>query len=415
MGQTETDKDDGEAWLPDISDEVYGLTDDVILKVQEALENDDGAELKSLIEDLHEADLADLLESLSRDEREKLVRLSDDELIAEALPYLDNWVTDEIIETLEPKALAKSLAEFDSDDTVEVLEDLDEEVRDRILAALPMGYRALVEESLTFPEESAGRLMQREMAVVPETWTVGETIDYMRAGKDLPDDFYDLFIVDPKHHPAGRVPLSRVMRTKRPVHLTEIMETDLRAVPATMDQEEVAYIFRQYGLVSAPVVDEDGRLLGVITVDDVVHIIDEEAEEDLMKLGGVTETDIFSDVRGTAKARVSWLAVNLMTAVAASLVIGVFEGTIQQVVALAVLMPIVASMGGNAGTQTLTVAVRAIAMKDLTVANAKRFIGKEVIVGIINGLLFALLTGSIAWFWFDSPAIGLVLAAAMVI
>lgn len=415
MGRTETDKDDGDAWLPDISDELYGLSDDDILKVQDALEKDDGAGLKAILEDLHEADLADLLEGLSRDERETLVQLSDDKLIAEALPYLDSWVMDEIIEILEPKALATSLAEFDSDDAVEVLEDLDEDVRDRILAALPVGYRTLMEESLTFPEQSAGRMMQRELVVVPESWTVGETIDYMRAGKDLPDDFYDLFIVDPKHHPIGRVPLSRVMRTKRPVRLNEMMETDLRALPVTMDQEEVAHIFRQYGLVSAPVVDEDGRLVGVITVDDVVHIIDEEAEEDLMKLGGVTETDIFSDVRGTAKARVSWLAVNLVTAFVASIVIGMFEGTIQQFVALAVLMPIVASMGGNAGTQTLTVAVRAIAMKDLTVANAKRFIGKEVIVGIVNGVLFAVLTGGIAWVWFDSVGIGLVLAAAMVI
>jgi magnesium transporter len=415
MGESETEKDDSEAWLPEVTGEAYGLTTDVILAVQDALENDDPEGLKALLEDLHEADLADLLESLSRDERKKLVSVSDDRLIAGALPYLDNWVTEDIIESLEPKLLAKSLAEFDSDDAVEVLEDLDEEVRDRILADLPTGYRALVEESLTYPEESAGRLMQREMVVVPEAWTVGETIDYMRADTDLPDDFYDLFIVDPRHHPVGRVPLSRVLRTKRPVRLDEIMESELMAVPVAMDQEEVAYVFRQYGLVSAPVVDADGRLVGVITVDDVVHIIDEEAGEDLMKLGGVTETDIFSDVKATAVARVPWLCVNLLTAVVASMVIGVFEGTIEQVVALAVLMPIVASMGGNAGTQTLTVAVRALAMKDLTVANAKRFIGKDAIVGMINGALFAVLTGAIAWFWFDSPAIGLVLAAAMVI
>jgi magnesium transporter len=244
---------------------------------------------------------------------------------------------------------------------------------------------------------------------------VGETIDYMRAAKDLPDDFYDLYIVDPKHQPIGYVPLSRAMRARRPVKLTEIMNEDMKTVPITMDQEEVAYLFRQYGLVSAPVVDDAGRLVGVVTVDDVVHIIDEEAEEDLLKLAGVQETDLYSAVLDTTKARFTWLLINLFTAVAASVVIGFFEGTLQQIVALAVLMPIVASMGGNAGTQTLTVAVRAIAMRDLSAGNALRFVGKELLVGLANGVMFAAVAGAVAWFWFDQPMIGVIIAAAMLI
>ena len=331
------------------------------------------------------------------------------------LTYLDVSVRDEIIEALEPQHIALSLSDLDSDDAVDIIEDLDEEAQQRVLAALPRAERLALEESLSFPEDSAGRIMQRELLAVPSSWTVGETIDYMRAAKDLPDDFYDLYIVDPKHHPIGYIPLSRALRTRRPVRLTEIMETDMKVIPLTMDQEEVAYLFHQYGLVSAPVVDDAGRLVGVITVDDVVHIISEEAEEDIMKLAGVQETDLYSAFMDTTKARFPWLVVNLMTAILASVVIGLFEGTIGQIVALAVLMPIVASMGGNAGTQTLAVAVRAIAMKDLTEATARRFVGKELLVGVANGLLFAVLTGLVAWLWFESPGIGAIIAAAMVV
>jgi magnesium transporter len=407
--------EDQEAWLPEVSEDGYGLSVDLVFAVQDALERDDSETVRVLVEDVHSADLADLLESLGREERLAFVRIMGNRLDTEALSYLDESVLADVIVELEPKKLAKSLSELASDDAVEVLEELDEEVRHRIISALPQAYRTLIEESLTFPEDSAGRLMQREVVVVPASWTVGETIDYMRAAEQLPDDFYDLYIVDPMHRPLGWTPLSRVLRTRRPVKLTEIMEEDMKTIPVDMDQEEVAYVFRQYGLFSAPVLDDAGRIVGVITVDDVVHIIDEEAEEDLMKLGGVSEIDIFSDFKNTTRARGSWLLVNLFTAVVASMVIGLFEATIQQVVALAVLMPIVASMGGNAGTQTLTVAVRAIAMKDLTAANAKRFVGKEVLVGLFNGLVFAVLTGAVAWLWFGAPAIGAIIAAAMVI
>jgi len=407
--------DDNEPWLTEVGDDNYGLSVDQIYAVEEALDAGDDATVRHVVSDLHEADIADLFEGLDREDRQKLVSLLGDDFDPEVLPFLDSSVFEEIVEVMEPQDLARSLTELASDDAIEVLEEFDEDQQSEILAALEPQDRLLLEESLTFPEDSAGRIMQREIVVVPETWNVGETIDYMRAAKDLPDDFYTLYVVDPKHHPIGGLPLSRVMRTRRPVPLTEIMDTDLKTIPVTMDQEEVAYLFRQYYLVSAPVVDDSGRLLGVITVDDVVDIIDEEAEEDLMKLGGVREADFYSDLKDTVKARSSWLFVNLLTAILASAVISFFEGTIEKLVALAVLLPIVASMGGNAGTQTLTVAVRAIAMKNLSEATAARFIGKEIAVGLLNGIVFAVIAGGLTWFWAGDPWLGGIIGAAMIV
>ncbi len=415
MSHTPPERDDADAWLPEVQPESYGISSDLVRTVADLLEQGKAEEARERAAELHEADLADLLESLDREERPQLLKALGDDFDLEVLTYLDDSVRDEIVEELEPRQIASSLADLDSDDAVDIIEDLDEEAQQRVLAALPKADRLVLEESLSFPEDSAGRIMQRELLAVPSSWTVGETIDYMRASKDLPDDFYDLYIVDPKHQPIGFVPLSRAMRTRRPVKLTDIMSDDMKTVPVNMDQEEVAYLFRQYGLVSAPVVDDAGRLVGVVTVDDVVHIIDEEAEEDLLKLAGVQETDLYSAVLDTTKSRFTWLMINLFTAVAASIVIGLFEGTLQQIVALAVLMPIVASMGGNAGTQTLTVAVRAIAMRDLSAGNALRFVGKEMLVGVVNGILFAIVSGLVAWYWFDTPMIGVIIGAAMVI
>jgi len=280
--------------------------------------------------------------------------------------------------------------------------------------------RTLIEEGLSYGEYTAGRLMQREFMAVPQFWNVGETIDFMRNSAEqdewaLPEVFYDIVVVDPRHMPVGTIPLSTLLQSKRPVPVSDIMHEEMKLVPVTMDQEEVAFLFRQRDLVSAPVVNSEGRLVGMITIDDVVDVIDEEAEDDIMRMGGLKEDDLYSATLDTTRARFSWLFVNLLTAILASAVIGFFQGTIEQVVALAVLMPIVASMGGNAGTQTLTVAVRALATKELTATNAMRQVGKVVLVWAIKGVLFAILIGGVAWGWFDSPELGLVIGLAMVV
>ncbi|WP_119677668.1 magnesium transporter [Indioceanicola profundi] len=383
------------------------------------LEQGEEQRLRALLAGMHAGDIAHVLEQADGEDRERLVELMRPDFDAEVLAYLPGELRDEIIETLHPKELAAAVAELDTDDAVDVIQDLDEEARRQILENLPPEARALVEEGLTFPEYSAGRLMSREFVSVPQFWTVGRLLDYLRAAagtddSELPEQFYDIFIIDPMYRVAGAVPLSRVMRAKRSVKLKDILTEDIHRIPATMDQEEVARLFRRYALVSAPVVDKSGRLIGVITVDDVVDVIEEEAEADLLALGGVGEDDLYRAVLDTTKSRFSWLGVNVVTAFIAATVIGLFEATIEQVVALAVLMPIVASMGGNAGTQTLTVAVRALATRELTSSNAKRVIGKELLVGFLNGVLFASIVGIIATLWFRQPLIGAVIAGAMV-
>ncbi len=394
-----------------------GLQEDLVRDIEAALDDADLKTVESLLATLHSADLADLLERLHPDDRDTVVGIIRPQLQsdAEVLAYLNDDVREQVLERLEPEEIAGALTELDSDDALDLIEDLDEETRARILASLPTAERRLVEEGLTFPERSAGRLMQREFVAVPMFWTVGKTIDYLRVAEDLPDDFYALFAVDPMHRPIGTAVLSRVLRSKRSVKVDTLVSAEIHPVPAAMDQEEVAFQFRQYGLVSAPVVDEAGRLIGVITVDDVVDVIDEEAEEDLLKLAGVSEGDLYRDVIDTSRSRFSWLGVNLVTAVLASAVIAIFESTIEKVVALAVLMPIVASMGGNAGTQSLTIAVRGLAMKELTASNARRVVWKEALVGGVIGLLFAVIAGAIAVLWFGNPMLAVVIGVAMII
>ena len=389
----------------------------LIHQVEDLLDAYKLGKVEKLLSKLHSADLADLLEQLHPDDRNTIIgilrpHLADD---PEVLSYLDEDVRDQILELLEPEEVASAVAEMDSDDALEVIETVDEETRERILENLPASARVLVEEGLTFPEDSAGRLMQREFVAVPMFWTVGKTIDFLRAEEKLPDDFYLIFAVDPMHKPVGAALLSRILRSKRSVKIKDLISEDIRALSAAMDQEEVAFLFRQYSMVSAPVVDDAGRLIGVITIDDVVDVIDEEAEDDLLKLGGLRADDLYRAVLDTSRSRFPWLAVNLITAIVASAVIAMFEGSIDQIVALAVLMPIVASMGGNAGTQTLTVAVRALAMRELSQNNAGRILSKEVLVGCINGLLFALITGTIAGLWFQDWVLGGVIALAMII
>jgi magnesium transporter len=333
----------------------------------------------------------------------------------EVLTYLDEALREQILDILEPGEIARAMAELDSDDALGLVEDLDEEKREAVLDALPARERLLVEEGLTFPEYSAGRLMQREVVAVPMFWTVGKAIDWLREARNLPDDFHIILAVDPAYRPTAILKLSHILRNRRSAKLRELSSEEIRTIPAEMDQEEVALMFRQYGLVSAPVVDGAGRLIGVITVDDVVDVIDEEAEDDMLKLGGVSGDDLYRATIDTTRARFSWLAVNLLTAIVASGVIAIFESTIEQVVALAVLMPIVASMGGNAGTQSLTVAVRAIAVRELTGDNARRVLSKEVLVGLLNGVIFAVIAGPIAAFWFGDVMIGVVIGSAMIL
>lgn len=402
---------------PPEQDSAYGLPADLVREIEEALDAHLLTDVERLVQPLHSADLADLLESLHPEDRMTLAEIIRPQLQAdpEVLTYLNDDVLEQIVEILDPVELATALSELDSDDAIGVLEDMDEDDRQKILAALPSASRRLVEEGLTFPEESAGRLMQREFVAVPKYWTVGKTIDYLRAAETLPDDFYLIFAIDPMMRPVGAVLLSRILRSKRSIKIADLMDDEIRTILATTDQEEVAFLFRQYGLVSAPVVDESGRLLGAVTVDDVVDVIHEEAEEDILKLGGVSEADIFRDVLNTLRSRFSWLGINLVTAILASAVIAVFEGTIEQLVALAVLMPIVASMGGNAGTQTLTVAVRGIAMRELTSSNARRVMWKEIMVGVLNGVAFAVVAGGVAAVWFGDPMLALVIGAAMIV
>jgi len=394
---------------------LYGATDSLVREVKKAIAEGPPETAATLIRPLHAADLADLFEQLSEDERVALVSVAGDEFDPEFFSYLDESVREDVIEELDTERLAEVVQELETDDAVDLIEALDEVDQLELLEAVPPRERAVIEDALRYPEDSAGRLMSRKAATVPSYWTVGQTIDYMRTDADLPSTFYTIYVVGPTYCPVGAVAVSRVLRSDRPVTVSEIMDPEIKLIPATMDQEDVAFLFRQYGLVSAPVVDDSGRLIGNITVDDVVDVIEEEHEEDMLKLGGVSEDDFYEAVIDTTRARFSWLLVNLATAIAASIVIGFFEGAIEKVVALAVLMPIVASMGGNAGTQTLTVAVRALAMKELTPTNALRIVGKEMLVGGVNGLLFALLVGAVAWFWFENPAIGGVIAMAMVI
>ena len=395
---------------------VYDLDADLAGGVVRALAEGRAGRVRDLIQPLHYADVADLLERLSPDERTALLDVIADDFDADVLSELDDTVRDEIIDHMGPDDLATAVAGLESDDAFHISEERDGEERRRVLDAIPGAERALIEEGLAYPDDSAGRLMQRELVSVPAYWTVGRTIDFMRADSEsLPEVFYDIFVVDPRHRPVGSIPLSRLLRTKRPIGVTDIMETEMKLIPVATDQEDVAFLFRQRDLVSAPVVDEGGRLVGAITVDDVVDVIHEEHEEDIMHLGGVPVDDLYSAAVDTMRSRFPWLLVNLATAILASVTIGLFEATIEQMVALAVLMPIVASMGGNAGTQTMTVAVRALATKELTSTNALRVIGKELIVGGFNGIIFAVITGLVVWLWFADPTLAVVLAMAMIV
>lgn len=380
-----------------------------------ALDVEDRATLDEILAPLHAADVADLIEQFNPYDRGRFFRLYEGEVNADVLSELDEALREEVIRYLEPGQLAEAVRNLDSDDVVDLVEDLGDRETEAILDALEDSDRVAVEQALAWPEGSAGRLMQREVVWVPEHWTVGEAIDHMRSSDDLPSQFYHIVLVDPRMRPLANVTLGRLMASKRDTGLIDITEEAFRVFPVTQDEEDVAYAFNQYHLISSPVVDEDGRLVGVITIDDAMNVLDEEHEEDILRLAGVTESSLSEGVMQTSKSRLPWLFINMCTSILSSIVIAQFEATIEAFVALAVLLPIVASMGGNAGTQTLTVSVRALATKDLTAANIMRVIRREAAVGLINGVFFAVCMGIVGTIWFQMPQLGLVIAAALVV
>ena len=397
-------------------EEDYRLDGDVVEAILDAAEAGQADRLVALMAPLHAADIADLLEQVSGHERGAFLRFWGGEIDGDILTEIDEGIREEVIGAMSPEVLAEAVRELDSDDVVDLIEDLEEPQQEAILEALDESDRAAVEQSLTYPEYSAGRLMQREVVTAPEHWTVGETIDFLRRAEWLPDQFYHVILVDPGHHPLGNVTLGRILSAPRDTRLSDIREDQSRTIFVLQDEGDVAYAFNQYHLISAPVVDEDDRLVGVITIDDAMAVLDEEHEEDILRLAGVGDESAISDsVLETVRQRLPWLVVNLATAILASGVIALFEGTIERLVALAVLMPIVASMGGNAGTQTLTVAVRALATRNLTESNVWRVVRREAVVGLLNGVAFAVVMGLVAWLWFDGVSLGVVIGLAMVI
>ncbi len=397
-------------------EDAYALDPRTVSAILYAVDVEDRAKLIELMEPLHAADIADLLEQINPYDRSRLIRLYDKEFDGDILSELDESVREEVINVLKPDVLAEAVRDMESDDVVDLLEDLEEPQQETILGALEDSERVAAEQALSYPENSAGRLMQREVVMAPDHWTVGQAIDFMRANDDLPEQFYHVILVDPRLKPVAQVTLGKLMATRREVPLQDIAEDEFHTIPVEQDEEDVAYAFNQYHLISAPVVDGDGRLVGVITIDDAMVVLDEEYEEDMLRLAGVSDESSLSDsVAATSRRRLPWLGVNLVTAICGSLVISQFEAAIDQLVALAILMPIVASMGGNAGTQSLTVAVRALATRDLTGSNVGRVIRRELLVGMLNGLCFAIVLGTVGMMWFDSPLLGVVIGSALVV
>jgi magnesium transporter len=396
-------------------DEEDRLRPGFVDKVLDAVEAGDDETARELVRPLHPADVADLIELARRDEREGLVKALAGIVSPDVLAELNDYVREDLLDELEPQQVADIAAQLETDDAVALIEDLDRDEQQAVLDRMEPDDRAAVEEALSYPEESAGRLMQRELCAVPEHWNVGEVIDYLRSTRDLPDDFWEVFVVNPAHHPIGTCKLSLILRTPRKASIRDIMQGEQTLIPVDMDQEDVALRFQKYALVSAAVVDDEGRLVGMITVDDVVHIIQEEAGEDVLALSGAAGEDINEPVPLTVRRRLFWLVINLGTAMIAASVVSLFQGEIGKYAVLAVLMPIVAGMGGNAGTQTLAVAVRALATNQLTESNTVRAFGRELTIALANGLTLGLLIGTGVALIFHNPLLGAVMGAAMVI
>ncbi len=386
-----------------------------LYSIEEAIDARDGEFLSTTARQLHESEMADVLDALDKEQRNTLVELAGDDFDFTVLTEVDEAIRLDIVEALPNQQIAEAFRELDSDDAVFILEDMEEGEREDVLAKIPFQDQVRLRRSLEYPEETAGRRMQTEFVAVPPFWSVGQTIDYLREDNDLPTQFAEIFLIQPTFKLAGSVALDRLLRTSRGTPIESIKQENLYPIAATEDQEEAAMVFENYNLLSAPVVDENDRLVGVLTIDDVVDVIHMEAEEDIKRLAGVGDEELSDNILDTLRSRFTWLFINLVTAIAASSIIGLFDASLEQMVALAVLMPIVASMGGNAGTQTMTVAVRALATHDLDINNARRIILRELFVGVFNGIGFALLMGFVATWWFASTQLGLVIGIAMII
>jgi magnesium transporter len=399
----------------DIYDEDGSIRSDFLTIVGAAIADRDVLFLRERVASLHASELGHLIEAIHPDQRLPMITLMGDDFDMTALTEVDESIRLQIVDQMPNEQIAAAIGEIDSDDAVYILEDLDQEDRDEILAQLPFTERVRLRRALDYPESSAGRRMQTEFVAVPPFWTVGQTVDYMRDEEELPESFTQIFVIDPTFKLLGVVDLDRILRTKHQMKIETIMRDTNHPIRGDMDQEEAAQVFEQYDLLSAAVVDESGRLVGVLTIDDVVDVIQEEAEEDLMRLGGVGDEELSDSIMEISRSRVSWLAVNLLTAILAASVISLFSATIEQIVALAVLMPIVAGMGGNAASQTMTVTVRALATRNLDIHNAWRVVRREAGVGLINGAVFGVLIGAIAGLWFHDVNIGGIIASAMLI
>ncbi len=401
---------------PERDDDEYSLDARIVSGVLDAVEAGDAARVAELAEDLHPADIADLLEQIGPADRRALIALWPDAIDGDVLSELDEGLREDLIPTLPHSVLTEAVRELDSDDVVDLIEDLEEPEQEIILRALGESDRVAVEQSLAYPEHSAGRLMQREVVTAPEHWTVGDATEFLRRGDDLPDQFYHVILVDPRHRPTAYVTLGKILSSRPQTRLRDITEDSFRTMSVLDEEGDVAYAFNQYHLISAPVVDEDDRLVGVITIDDAMAVLDEEHEEDVLRLAGVSEESSVSDgVFDVVRQRLPWLVINLFTASLSALVISQFTGTISRIVALAALMPIVASTGGIAGTQALAVAVRALATRDLTSSNAGRVVKREMMAGLTNGASLAIVLGLAGGLIFANPMIGLVLGMAMIV
>ena len=393
----------------------FEFNKEYIRVVNEKIQSNDALFITNFFKEMHPADAADIIEHLNENDREKLIKLNNFKIDPEVFIELNESIQAEIIKYLSSEAIVSILQNLESDNAIKILENLDEKNKNLVLNSLPPKDRFVLQESLSYPEDTAARLMQREFTAIPSNWSVGQTIDYLRENKDLPEEFLEIFIVDNEFKPIGTVPSSKVLRTPRDTKMQSIMLETQLLIPVDMDQEEVGHLFENYNLNSACVVDKSNKLVGMITSDDVLTVLKEEAEEDALRLAGVGDEEITDGVFKKTKRRFNWLLLNLFTAFIATWVIYMYEDAIKEMVLLAVLMPIVASMGGNAGMQTLAVTIRALATKELSAGNFSKIVTKEFIIGILNGIIFAVIAATIVQLWLDQINLSILIAVAMIL